>query len=343
MRWSSPQLIHLLWGVLALALLALLTERARWRTERALGDPRALRALSGEAGPRFRFLRTVLTLAAAAVAVLGLMRPQAGFRLVTTTSQGVDLVLALDLSRSMDARDVRPDRLSAAKREALALLGALEGSQIGLVEFAGSPRIVSPLSTDREGLASIVETATTRDLDRPGTDLGAALLLSARLLNRPGDRPRAIVLLSDGEDLTDNPRRALDAVKRAGVRLYTVGVGSAQGATIPVVDSTGTVRGSKRDAQGNVVITRLDEKALRALASGGGGRYEPGDGTGRAGLRLVDPIRSGGTYEARGRTIRAYDERFPWFAAAAGFLLVAERLVPRRSAARRTGPRGKAA
>ncbi len=335
MRWSSPQLVHLLWGVLALALLALVAERARRRTERALGNPVSIRALSGEAGPRARLVRAVLTLAAATVAVLGLMRPQAGFRLVTTTSQGVDAVIALDLSRSMDARDMRPDRLAAAKREALALLGALEGSRIGLVEFAGSARIVSPLSTDREGLASIVETATTRDLDRPGTDLGAALEHAARLLNRPGDRPRAIVLLSDGENLAEDPRRALDVVKRAGAKLYTIGLGTAQGTTIPVVDTTGAVRGAKRDAQGNVVITRLDERTLRSLADGGGGRYEPGDGTGRAGLRLVDPIRSGGTYEARGRTIRAYDERFPWFAAAAGLLLVAERLIPRRLIPRR--------
>jgi Ca-activated chloride channel family protein len=335
MRWSTPVLIHLLWGVLALAMLALVAERARRRTERALGDPEALRALSGEAGLRARMVRAVLTLTAATLLVLGLMRPQAGFRLVTTTSQGVDAVIALDLSRSMDARDVRPSRLAAAKREALALLGALEGSRIGLVEFAGSARIVSPLSTDREGLASIVETASTRDLDRPGTDLGAALEHAGRLLNRPGDSPRAIVLLSDGENLAEDPRHALDVVKRAGAKLYTIGLGTAQGATIPVVDTTGAVRGAKRDAKGSVVITRMDERMLRGLADGGGGRYEAGDGTGRAALRLVDPIRSGGAYETRGRTIRAYDERFPLFAAVAGLLLIAERLVPRRLIRRR--------
>ncbi|HEY2923785.1 MAG TPA: VWA domain-containing protein [Candidatus Eisenbacteria bacterium] len=330
MRWSTPQLVHLLWVVIAVALLALAAGRERRRTERALGDPEALRALSGEAGPRARFWRTALTLAALALAVLGLMRPQAGFRLVTTTTQGVDAVIALDVSRSMDARDVRPDRLSAAKREALSLLGALEGSQVGLVEFAGSARIMSPLSTDREGLASLVETASTSDLDRPGSNLGLALERAGRLLTRPGDRPRVVVLLSDGENLEGDPQRALDEVKRAVAKLYTIGLGTTQGTTIPVVDTTGAVRGVKRDPQGNVVITRLDERTLQSLARAGGGRYERADGTGRASLRLADPIRSGGTYEARGRTIRAYDERFPWFAAAAIILLVAERLVPRR-------------
>jgi Ca-activated chloride channel family protein len=330
MRWSSPQLIHLLWAVVLVGLLAWAADRARRGTERALGDQAALRKLSGEAGTRSRVLRLALSLLAVTLVVLGLMRPQAGFRLVTTTTRGVDAVLALDLSHSMDARDLRPDRLSAAKREALSLLEALEGSQIGVVAFAGAARIVSPLSTDREGLASIVQTATTRDLDRPGTDIGEALSLAARLLTRPGDRPRAIVLLSDGENLEGDPRVALERVKRAGARLYTIGLGTPQGTTIPVIDSTGAARGVKRDAGGNVVITMLDEKTLRGLAQAGGGRYERADGTGRAALRLVDPIRSGGMYETKGRSIRAYDERFPWFAAAAGILLIAERLVPRR-------------
>ena len=330
MRWSSPQLIHLLWIVLGVALLAWVAARERFRTERSLGDPEALRALSGEAGSRTRAWRIGLSLTALALAGLGLMRPQSGFRLVTTTALGVDAVIALDLSRSMDAPDLRPDRLSAAKREALSLLTALEGSQIGLVTFAGSAKIVSPLSTDREGLASIVETASTRNMDRPGTDLGAALTLAARLLARPGERPRAIVLFSDGENLEGDPGRALQSVRRAGARLYTIGLGTPEGTTIPVVDTTGAVRDVKRDAEGRIVITRLDEKTLRSLAEQGGGRYERADGTGRAALRLVEPIRSGGAYEAKGRSIRAYNERFPWFAAAAGVLLVMEWLVPRR-------------
>ena len=330
MRWASPQLVHFLWAVLAVGLIALLGERARRGTESLLGDPAALRGMTGEAGGRARAWRIALALAALALAILGMMRPQAGFRLVTTTSRGVDLVIALDLSRSMDARDTRPDRLGAAKREALSLLDALEGSQVGLVTFAGRAQVVAPLSTDREGLASLVETASTRDMDLPGTDLGAALSLAGRLLQRPVERPRAIVLLSDGENLEGDPVGAMESVKGSGARLYTVGVGTPGGGTIPVVDTTGAVRGVKRDAQGEVVQTRLDEGALRELARRGGGRYERADGTGRAALRLVDPIRSEGSYESRGRSIRAYDERFPWFAAAAVGLLLAERLVPRR-------------
>jgi len=330
MRWAEPQLFHLLWIVGAIFLLALWGERRRERAEVRLGDLRAVRALTGEAGAGPRAVRTALLLVALALAAVGLARPQAGFRLVTTTSRGVDLVFALDLSRSMDARDVRPSRLDAAKHEALALLDALEGSQVGLVAFAGTAQVVSPLSTDHEGLASLIEAATTRDLDRAGSNLGAALDLSGRLLNRPGDRPRAIVLLSDGENLEGDPHLGAEVAKRAGAKLYAIGVGTGEGATIPLVDTTGAVVGVKRDAGGSVVVTRLDEAALRDLSKRAGGRYERADGTGSAALRLVDPIRSGGSYEARGRSIRAYDERYGWFAAFAGGLLLVERLVPRR-------------
>ncbi|HEV8128828.1 MAG TPA: VWA domain-containing protein [Candidatus Eisenbacteria bacterium] len=330
MRWANPELLPLLWLVPLLLVLAYFAERRRASVERAIGDPRHLRARAMIAGSGLRWGRLTLLLLAAALAIAGVARPQAGFRLVTTTSRGVDLVVALDLSHSMEARDVRPDRLRAAKRELLSLFSALEGSAIGVVEFAGNARVLSPLTTDSRGLESVVETAVPEDLQAPGSDLGAAVKLSAILLRRPGERPRAVLLVSDGENLEGDPRASVGAARAAGARVFTLGMGTPQGGTIPIVDSTGAVRGRRLDLDGKVVTTRLDESMLRDIARRGGGRYERGDGTGRAALHLADAIRSEGGVEARGQTVRAYDERFPWFAAAAGLILVAERLVPRR-------------
>jgi Ca-activated chloride channel family protein len=198
------------------------------------------------------------------------------------------------------------------------------------VAFAGEGRLISPLSTDREGLASLVESTRPGDVGRPGSDIGDGLALAARFLKRPGDRPRAVVLVSDGENLSGDPRAGAAAVRRAGARLFVLGVGGTAGASIPIVDSTGAVLGEKRDPAGEPVRTRLDEGLLRDLARRGGGRYERADGSGRAAIRVADAIRSRGDTEVRGRSIRAYDERYPWFAAAAGLLLLAERAVPRR-------------
>jgi len=330
MRWAEPQLLTLLWLLPLLLAAAWWAERHRARLERALGEPRALRLRSAAAGPALRWARRAAILLAAALAIAGLARPQAGFRLVTTTSRGVDLVVALDLSHSMEARDVRPDRLRAAKRELLSLFSSLEGSAIGVVAFAGNARVLSPLTTDIRGLESVVETATPADLNAPGSDLGGAVRLASILLRRPGERPRAVLLVSDGENLEGDPRAAVGTARGAGARLFTLGLGTPQGATIPVVDSTGTLAGKRRDPEGRIVQTKLDEAMLRDLAKRGGGTYERGDGTGRAALHLADAMRSEGGVEARGQTVRAYDERFAWFAASAGLLLVLERLLPRR-------------
>ncbi len=330
MRWAEPQLLHLLWILPPLLALFAWGEARRSALARALGAPDALGRLTGDAGRGARAARAGLTLLAVGLGVVGLARPQAGFRLTTTVSRGVDLVFALDVSQSMAARDIRPDRLGAARREAVTLLQALEGSPAGLVVFAGEAQLVSPLSTDADGLTSLLETAEIGEAGRPGTDVGAAVRLAASLLRRPGERPRAIVLLTDGENLSGDPRAAVDAARAARARLFAVGTGTPEGATVPVADSTGAGTTAKRDAAGHLVVSQLDERLLQDLARRGGGRYERSDGTGRAALRLVDPIRSEGDVEARGRAVRTYDERYHWLAAAAGLLLLVERLLPRR-------------
>lgn len=330
MRWADPDRLYLLWLVLAAVVFLVWIVRRRRALEASLGETDALRKLTGESGRGPRFLRTVFLVLAFALALAGVARPQAGFRLVTTTSRGADVAIAFDVSHSMEARDVHPDREHAAEREILTLLDALEGSSIGLVVFAGEARVVSPLSTDREGLASMVETVRSDDAGQAGSDLGAAIALAARLLHRPGERPHAVVLVSDGENLQGDPQGSMSDVRGAGARLFTIGVGTPEGSLIPIIDSTGAVVGQRREADGSPVVTHLDEKNLRELARRGGGRYERGDGSGRAALRIADAIRSGGGEEVRGQSVRAYDERYPWFAAVACLCLLAERAVPRR-------------
>jgi Ca-activated chloride channel homolog len=329
-RWADPERLLLLWLLPVFLGLLVWAVRRRRRLESELGDPAKLRELTEHPGKRWKVFRGALLILAIGLAAAGLARPQSGFRLVTTASAGADVVFVLDVSHSMDARDVAPDRLTAARREIQTMLESLEGSAMGLVVFAGEGRLVSPLSTDREGLASLVETARASDVGRPGSDLGDALALAVRFIRRPGERARAIVLVSDGENLSGDPRPAAVEARRAGVRLFTLGVGGTQGAAIPVVDSTGAVLGERRDPAGEPVRTKLDESLLRELARRGGGRYERADGSGRAAIRVADAIRSRGETEVRGQSIRAYDERYPWFAAAAGLLLLVERAVPRR-------------
>ncbi len=330
MRWAAPEFFMLLWIVpVALAFL-LWTARARRRDEAALGDPGALRRRWGAPGRWNGHLRTSLFLIAAATGIVALARPQAGLRLVSTTSTGPDVVVALDLSESMHARDAKPDRLGAARREIATLLRELEGSAIGLVGFAGEARVLSPLTTDLEGLRDRIDAANPAELDLQGSDIGGAVALAAQLLRRPGDRPRAIVLVTDGEQLDGDIARGLPVLRASGASLIVLGAGTPEGSTIPVIDTTGAVVGVKRDARNQVVQTRLSEEALRALARAAGGRYERADGSGRAGRLAAGYARGHERGDRGGRSLRAFDERFHWLAALAALLLGAEALVPRR-------------
>ena len=332
-RWAAPEWLALLWLLPFLALLLVWIARGRRRDEEALSDREALRRRWGAPGAWSPLARSGLLLAAVVVAIVALARPQAGLRLVSTTSTGPDVVIALDLSESMRARDVRPDRLVAAQREIAALLASLEGSGIGLVGFAGEARVLSPLTTDVEGLRDRIDAASPEEMDVPGTDVGAAVSLAGQLLKRPGERPRAIVLVTDGEQQEGDIARGLPLVRAASASLFVLGVGTPEGASIPIVDSTGAVVGVKRDRMGREVKTRLVEDGLRALARRAGGQYERADGSGRAG-RHAAAIARGMSLGARGdrggRSLRAYDERFHWLAALAVLLLAGEAFIPRR-------------
>jgi Ca-activated chloride channel family protein len=332
-RWASPELLPLLWALVPLLLLLLGAERARRAAERALGDVEAIRRRWDAPATALPRIRSLLLLLATAAAIVAMARPQAGLRLVSTTSIGPDVVIALDLSESMRARDARPDRMVAARRELSALLSSLEGSSIGLVGFAGSAHVLSPLTTDLEGLRDRIEGATPEEVATPGSDIGAAVALAGQLLRRPGERPRAVVLVTDGEQLEGEIERGLPTIRAAGASLVVLGLGTEGGSAIPIIDSTGTLLGWKRDASGREVRTRLDAAALRKLARDAGGQYEWADGSGRAGRRAAAFARGherGELGRWSNRSLRAYDERFHWLAALAAFLLAAEMAVPRR-------------
>jgi Ca-activated chloride channel family protein len=332
-RWAAPEWLALLWA-LPLVLAALYwTARERRRDEAALGDPAALRRRWAAPSAWSVRARALVLLVAMAATMVALARPQAGLRLVSTTNTGPDVVIVLDLSESMHARDVRPDRLTAAKREIAALLPSLEGSAIGFVGFAGEARVLSPLTTDLESLGDRIDGASPEEMEVPGTDIGGAIALAGQLLKRPGDRPRAIVLLTDGEQQAGPIDRGLPVARASGASLTVLGVGTPEGDIIPIVDSTGTVVGVKRDRMGREVHSRLDETGLRSLARAAGGRYERADGSSRAGRRAASYARGqelGSRGDNGGRSLRAYDERFHWLAAAAVLFLIIEALVPRR-------------
>ncbi len=274
-RLAHPELLWLPALALALGLLWAWRARARTRLLRALIDARAMaRALGGRSPGRIAVRGASLALGSALLA-FALAEPQCGTSSTLTKRTGIDVVVALDASRSMLAQDIRPSRLERAKLELSDLLDRLRGDRIGIVVFAADAFVQCPLTTDTAAAKLFLRAIDVNSVPQQGTSLSAALLTAKQVLDGGGGiaRGRAIVLLTDGEDHEPGLEDALGQVAGAGIRVYTVGIGSTTGEPIPTFDEKGRFAGYKRDKLGQTVMTRLNEEVLREIADKTGGRY----------------------------------------------------------------------
>ena len=204
---------------------------------------------------------------------MALARPQWGAETQEVERKGVQVMVALDVSNSMLAQDVKPSRLERAKLEIADLMRRLGGDEVGLVLFSGASFIQFPLTSDYATAQSFLDDARPSVISKPGTDIGDAVRTALRGFDEHSNSQRVILLITDGEGHDPN---SLDVVKQAaeeGVLFYTIGFGSPEGVPVPLVDDAGNVVGYKQDAAGETVLTRLDEKTLQEVARIGGGQY----------------------------------------------------------------------
>lgn len=254
---------------------------------------------------------------------LALAQPQCGSRSELTKRRGIDVVVALDASKSMLARDVSPSRLERAKLELMTLLDELKGDRVGLVVFAGDAFVQCPLTSDYSAAKLFLRAVDPDQMPQGGTNIGAALALSKQVLDNAdrGAKDRVVVLISDGEDLTGEIDDGLDALKDAKIRIYSVGIGSETGEPIPIVNKKGEMLGYQKDERGETVLTRLDRSGLTRLAEATGGEffYQP---RGVAMSDVVDRIDKLQKSELESRIAVRFDERFQSYAGPGFALLV---------------------
>ncbi len=276
--------------------------------------------------------------------VVALAQPECGSHTELVKRTGIDIVVALDASKSMLARDVQPSRLERAKLELMTLLDELKGDRVGLVVFAGDAFIQSPLTSDYAAVKLFLRAVSPDDMPQGGSDVGSALTLANTVLTNAerttGDK--VVVLLSDGEDLAGGVDEALELLEQNQVKVFAVGIGSETGEPIPVINRAGEVVGYKRDRGGGTVLTRLDGAGLRRIAEATGGEYfhQP---RGVAMSEVVARVDTLQKQEFESRMSVRYQQRFQHYALP-GFALVVLGMLVRPSrrklgaAARAVGP-----
>jgi Ca-activated chloride channel family protein len=307
MNWGMPEWLVGLWVLPVLIFLLVLALRSRSKALGVLGPLVGSRVGINSRSRARR--RLVLLLFSVGLIVVALAQPRFGFRWSELKQEGTNIVVVLDTSLSMDAQDVSPSRMERAHREIFDLVDNLRGDRVGLVLFSGGAYTRMPLSLDYHALRTMVRRSTTATLKSQGSDLGAAIRTAVEVSGEAGESDRAIIIISDGEDQIGNAVAAAQAAREVGAHIFTVGVGTTDGAPIPLKKG-----GFKKSKNGDVVLTKLGEQTLQEIAAVGGGAYVRSV-AGSADMRAIYVDEILGKLKRADQTVRRekiWTERFQW-------------------------------
>lgn len=327
MRFAHAELLWMMALVPLLILFAVWALRSRRRAVQRFAGPRLGEQLTESVSRGRQSGKYALTVTGLSCAILALGGPQFGARLEMAERRGVDVMVCLDVSRSMLAEDVRPSRLERARYQIGELLDRLEGDRVGLILFAGKAFVQCPLTLDYGALRMLLTSVDAGSIPSQGTALAQAVSL-ARSCFEEGDRQyKAIVLLSDGEEHVGDAVREAEAAGAEGVRIYAIGVGTPEGELIPEVGRPGDYH---KDADGQYVKTRLGEKVLRDMALAANGAYARTSLSGREIGAIQDAIANMEQKDVGAERVTRYQERYQIPLALAILLLAAEFLLSDR-------------
>jgi Ca-activated chloride channel family protein len=331
LRFANPEALTLLWGVGGVAGFLVLAFRHKRKALARLGNPELIARLTASASGARQALKGGMLVLALALLVLALARPQFGTRLELVKRRGIDLIIALDVSKSMLAEDLKPNRLEQAKREVEGLIDRLEGDRVGLIAFAGTAFMQCPLTLDYGAAKMFLDLIGPDLIPVPGTALGEAIRLATRSFDPKEHQHKALVLVTDGEDHGTDPVQAAEEARQEGVVIYTIALGDPTvGAPVPDFDEEGRRIGSKRDRQGQLVMSRADTETLNRIAYTTHGKSYVVTSRGLDLDRLYADLARLQEKELQSRQFTQYEERYQWPLTAALLLLAVEGWIPDR-------------
>jgi Ca-activated chloride channel family protein len=320
-RFGAPEYFYLLLSIPLLIALWIVYVRGRRKRLARFGKPATIGGLMPEASPRRVRGKFVLLLIAIGLIVTALARPQFGSRLRETTRRGIELLIAVDVSNSMLAEDFQPNRLERTKYAIDRLIEQLVEDRIGLIAFAGQAYVQLPVTSDYVTARHFVSRLSPDMVSRQGTAIGAAIDLAAASFSAGSEGSRVLIVISDGENHEDDPVAAAEAAAGQGIRIYTVGIGTAEGAPVSVDGRYLT------DQAGELVVSRLDEQTLEQIALAAGGAYIRASERNVGLTEIAASIGEIEKQDLRTTLFEEYNEQYQYLLAAAGLLLILEALI----------------
>lgn len=258
-------------------------------------------------------LKFILLLLGLALLILGLVNPKIGTKLETVKREGVDIVFAVDVSKSMLAEDIAPNRIEKAKRLVSEIISQLASDRIGIIAYAGQAFPQLPITTDYGAAKMFLQSMNTDMLTSQGTAINQAITLATTYYDDEDQTNRVLFIISDGEDHSeDATQEVVEEATNAGIKIFTIGVGKTKGAPIPL-KRKGVVESLKKDRQGEVVITKLNEVILRNIAENGNGEYIDGTNTDEAVTYIKEQLNQMDKTEFESKQFAEYKDQFQWF------------------------------
>lgn len=327
-QFANPDYLYFL-GLLPLVLLVFIFIMIFKKIQlKRLGEPIIISTLLPDRSVGRQYIKMIVVILALGFLIIGASRPQLGSKLEKGERKGIDLFICLDVSNSMLAQDIQPDRLSRAKNAVSKMIDELKNDRIGIVVFAGKSYLQLPITTDYAAAKLFVSTISPELVPTQGTAIGDAINMAVESFDK-NKHSKAIILITDGENFEDDPIEAAKNANDIGIKVFTVGMGLPDGAPIPIIRN-GQQVGFKQDNSGGTVITKLNDEVLQKISATGGGAYVRANNTQSSLDKIFKEINSMQKTEFEAKIFADYEERFQYFLLFAFILFALEPLLLER-------------
>lgn len=308
-KWAEPGYLYLLLLIPLIILGLFILYLQKKKALKKFADEGLIPILIESFNGKLFLLKSLLFVISLILLIISLARPKWGEKLQIYKGRGIDIVIALDASKSMYAQDIKPSRLQRAKQDISYLLDNLGTHQVGLTAFAGDCYVMCPLTTDIDGAKLFLDIIEPDMIPRPGTNISRAIDVSASLFNPKEETHKALIIFTDGDNLEADPMPAVQRAIEQGIKIFTIGIGTPEGAPIPESSTGGVVY--KKDKDGNIIMTRLADRLLLLIARASNGRFFRTEGPYIE--RLIDELNAIKKKEFGGGEYVQFEERYQYF------------------------------